>query len=90
MSQKSNFYISLYTIIHQAVFYKAIKYWIEKSINEIHIPRKFTKTFILERFSIIWEFNYFFIKNYFYHQIKGAAMGTIFAVAGSNLTVVSF
>ena len=52
--------------------------------------RRFAKTFILEGLSIILEFNYFYINNYFYHQIKGTAMGTIFAVVGSNLTVAYF
>ena len=47
-------------------------------------------SFILEGLSITLEFNYFYINNYFYHQIKGTAMGTIFAVAESNLTVAYF
>ena len=81
---------SLYTNIRHDVFYKAIDYWIEKLINEIPLLRRFTKAFILEGLSIILEFNYFYINNYFYHQIKGTAMGTIFAVVGSNLTVAYF
>ena len=81
---------SLYTSIRHDVFYKAIDYWIEKLINEIPLLRRFTKAFILEGLSIILEFNYFYINNYFYHQIKGTAMGTIFAVVGSNLTVAYF
>ena len=36
------------------------------------------------------EFNYFYINNYFYHQIKGTAIGTIFAIVGSNLTLSHF
>ena len=81
---------SLYTSIRHDVFYKAIDYWIEKLINEIPLLRRFTKVFILEGLSIILEFNYFNINNYFYHQIKGNAMGTIFDVVGSNLTVAYF
>ena len=81
---------SLYTNIRHDVFQKAIDYWIEKLINEIPFLRRFTKAFILEGLSIILEFNYFYINNYFYHQIKGTAMGTIFAVVGSNLTVAYF
>ena len=65
---------SLYTNIHHDVFYKAIDYWIEKLINEIPLLRRFTKVFILEVLSIVLEFNYFYINNYFYHQIKGTAM----------------
>ena len=81
---------SLYTSIRHDVFYKAIDYWIEKLINEIPLLRRFTKAFILEGLSIILEFNYFYINNYFYHQIKGTAMGTIFDVVGSNLSVAYF
>ena len=51
---------------------------------------RFTKTFISEGLSIILEFNYFYINNYFYHQMKGTAMGIIFAVVGSNLMVAFF
>ena len=72
------------------VFYKATDYWIGKLINVTPLLRRFTKAFILEELSIILEFNYFYINNYFYHQIKGTAMGTIFAVVGSNLTVAYF
>ena len=52
----------LYTNIRHDVFYKAIDYWIEKLINEIPLLR-FTKAFILERLSIILEFNYFYVNN---------------------------
>ena len=44
----------------------------------------------MEGLSIVLEFNYFYINNGFYHQIKGTAMGTIFPVVGSNLTVGYF
>ena len=71
---------SLYTNFRHDVFYKTIDYWIEKTINEIPLLRRFTKAFVIEGLSIIWEFNYFYINNYFYHQIKRTAMGTIFAV----------
>ena len=79
---------SLYTNTRRDVFHKAIDYWIEKLINEIALLRRFTKAFVLEGLSIILEFNYYYINNYFYHQIKGFAMGIIFVVVGSNLTVV--
>ena len=72
------------------VFYKAIDYWIKKLMNEIPLLRRFIKAFILEGLSIIFEFNYFYINNYFCHHIKGTVMGTIFAVVGSNLTVAYF
>ena len=38
----------------------------------------------------ILKFNYFYINKNFFHQIKGTAMGTIFAVVSSNLTVAYF
>ena len=81
---------SVYTNIRHDLFYKAIDYWIRKLINEILLLRRFTKATVLEWLSKILEFNYFYINNYFYHQIKGTAMGTIFAVVGSNLTVAYF
>ena len=80
---------SLYTNTRHDIFYKAIDYWIE-DVQRRGLLRRFTKAFILEGLSIILEFNYFYINNYFYHQIKGTAMGTIFAVVGSNLTVAYF
>ena len=45
------------------------------------------KEFVLEGLSIILKFNYFHINKSFFHQIKGTAMGTKFAVVGSNLVV---
>ena len=81
---------SLYTNFRHDVFYKTIDYWIEKLINEIPLLIKFTKAYVIEGLSIISEFNYFYINNYLYHQIKGTAMETIFAVVGSNLTVAYF
>ena len=63
---------------------------IENSINRIPLLSRRTKAFILEGLSILLEFNYLYVNNYFYHQIKGTAMGTIFAVVGSNLTVAYF
>ena len=59
---------------------EAIGYWIEKLINEIRSPRRFTNAFILEGLSMNLEFNYF--------QIKATALRTIFAIVGSHLTVV--
>ena len=56
----------------------------------ISIPFKITKAFILEGLNIILKFNCFYINKNFFHQIKGTAMGTIFAVIGSNLTVAYF
>ena len=81
---------SLYINNRHDMFYKTIDYWIEKLINEILLLRRFSKAFILEGLLIIFEFNYFYISNYFYYQIKGNAIGTIFSVVESNLTVAYF
>ena len=50
--------------------------------------QRFTKQFVLEGLSIILKFNYFYINKSFFHQINETAMGTKFAVVGSNLVVV--
>ena len=81
---------SLYTSIKHDVFYKAIQYWIDKFHDGIPLLSRFTKAFILEGLNIILKFNYFYINKNFFHQIKGTAMGTNFAVLGSNLTVAYF
>ena len=80
---------SLYTNIKH-VFHKAIEYWIDKFHDDIPLLSRFTKAFILEGLNIILKFNYFYINKNFFHQIKGTAIGTIFAVVGSNLTVTYF
>ena len=81
---------SLYTNIKHDVFYKAIEYWIDKFHDDIPLLSRFTKAFILERLNIILKFNHFHINKNFFHQIKGTAMGTVFAVVDSNLTVTYF
>ena len=81
---------SLYTNIQHDAFYKAIEYWIDKFHDDIPLLSRFTKAFILEGLNIILKFNYFCINKNFFHQIKGTAMGTIFAVVDSNLTVANF
>ena len=59
----------------------------DTSQNNLPLLQRFTKQFVLEGFSMILKFNYFYIKKSFFHQIKGTAMGTKFAVVGSNLVV---
>ena len=82
--------IKIVSRAHPDLFHKAIDYYIEKLINEIPLLRRFTKTFILDGLSIILEFDHFYINNYFYQQIRGTVLETIFAVAGSNSTVAYF
>ena len=77
---------SLYTKFGMMYFTKLFYKTIEKLINEIALLRRFTKSICFRR-----TFNNFRIRlllyHQLYHQIKGSAMGTIFAVVGSNLTV---
>ena len=80
----------MYINIKHDIFYNAIEYWIDKVHDDIPLLSRFTKAFILEGLNIILKFNYFYINKNFFHQIKGTAMGTIFAVVGSNLTVAYF
>ena len=75
---------SLYTNLQHDLFYTAVEYWIEKLQNDLPPLRRYNK----RRLSIILEFNYFYINGVYIHQIKGTAMGTKFAVVGSNLVVV--
>ena len=74
---------SLYTNICHDLFLKAIEYWIEHLQNNLPLLRCFSKQFVLECLSIILKFNYFYINKSFFHQIKGTAMGTKFAVVGN-------
>ena len=78
---------SLYTNIRHDLFLTAIEYWIENLQNSLPLLQHFTKQFVLEGLSIIYKFNYFYINKSFFHQIEGTAMGTKFAVVGSNLVV---
>ena len=69
------------------LFVTTIEYWIEHLQNNLPLQR-LTKEFVLEGLSIILIFNYLYINKYFFHQIKGTAMRTKFALVGSNLVVV--
>ena len=81
---------SLYTNIKHDVFHKAIEYWFDKFHDDIQLLSRFNKAFILEGLSIILKFNYFYLNKNFFHQIKGTAMRTIFAVVGSNFSIAYF
>ena len=52
--------------------------------DDIPLLSRFIKAFILEGLNIILKFNYFYINKNFFHQIKGTAKETIFAVVASN------
>ena len=78
---------SLYTNISHDLFLTAIEYWIEYLQNNLPLLQRFTKQFVLEGLSIILKCNYFCINRLLFHQTKGTAIGTKFAVVGSNLVV---
>ena len=60
------------------------------NVDKILTIQAFIKPFVLEGLNIILKFNYFYINKNVFHQIKGTAMGTIFAVIDSNSTVAYF
>ena len=78
---------SLYTKIPHDLFYTAVECWIEILQYDLPLLQGFNKQFILEALSIILEFICFYINGIYIHQIKGTAIGTNFAVVGSNLVV---
>ena len=78
---------SLYPNIRHDLFFEAIAYWVEKYETEIPLLQRFSKDFILDALFIILKFNYVYFDKDFYHQIKGTATGTTFAVVGANLVV---
>ena len=59
----------------------ALDYWLENHPESLHA--RFNKEFVLEKFKICAKFilqnNNLKFNNKFYNQIKGTAMGTIFA-----------
>ena len=77
----------LYSNIRYDLFYTAVEYWVQKYQNDLPLLRRFNKQFILEGLLITLEFSYFYINGVYVHQIKGTAMGTKFAVVGSNLVI---
>ena len=78
---------ALYTNISHDLFIEAISYWIDELENELPLLRRFSKEFILEGLRIILKFNFFYFDGKYRKQIKGTAMGTTFAVVGSDLVI---
>ena len=79
--------IGLYSNIPHCYGLEAIEYWINKYPQLLD---RFSKEFVLESTKFILENNNFKFDNIFYNQIKGTAMGTIFAPVYANLTVGYF
>ena len=78
---------SLYPNIRHDLFHDAISYWIDKHRNDIPLLKRFSKDFILDALFVILKYNYAYFDGHYYHQIKGTATGTTFAVVGANLVV---
>ena len=78
---------SLYTNKGHDLFLTTIEYRMKHLQNNLPLPQRFTKQFVLEGLSIILKFNYFYINKSFFHQIKGTTMWAKFAAVGSNLVV---
>ena len=79
--------IGLYSNIPHCYGLEAIEYWINKYPQLLD---RFSKEFVLESTKFILENNNFKFDNIFYNQIKGTAMGTIFAPVYANLTMGYF
>ena len=78
---------ALYPNIRHDLFHEAIAYWVDKYASEIPLLQRFSKDFVLDALFIILKYNYAYFDQTFYHQIKGTATGTTFAVVGANLVV---
>ena len=78
---------SLYPNIRHDLFHDAISYWVDKYVNDIPLLTRFSKDFILDALFVILKYNYAYFDGRYYHQIKGTATGTTFAVVGANLVV---
>ena len=77
--------VSLYTSISHDLGIEALSYWYDKLRN--HIPRRFTKTFIIKACHFILTNNFFQFNDCFWHQLIGTAMGTKFAPPYACLTM---
>ena len=79
---------SLYTIVPHNYGIEAIRFWIEKHPDPLHL--KFSKGFVLGSMKIILENNNCTLNDEFYRQISGTAMGTIFAPTYATLIMEYF
>ena len=85
----TTFYVvGLYLNIPHEYGLEVIEYWLDKFPEPLH-PR-FPKEFVLESVKFILENNNLNFDNEYFNQIKGTAMGTIFAPTYTNLTMGFF
>ena len=80
--------VGLYSNIPHEYGLEAIEYWLDKFPESLH-PR-FPKEFVLESVKFILENNNLNFDNEYFNQIKGMAVGTIFAPTHANLTIEFF
>ena len=80
--------VNLYTNIPHTSELKAPDYWPEIHPESLHT--RFNKEFVLECGKFILQNNHMKFNNKFYNQIKGTAMGTIFAPTDATLSMGYF
>ena len=80
--------VNLYTIIPHTFGLEALDYWLENHPESLHT--RFNKEFVLEFAKFILQNNNMKFRNGFYNQIKGTAMGTIFASTYAALSMGYF
>ena len=80
--------VNLYTNIPHTFGLEALDYWLENHPESLHA--RFNKEFVLECAKFILQNNNMKFNNEFYNQIKGTAMGTIFAPTYSTLSMRYF
>ena len=79
-------FVGLYSNILLEYRLEAIEYWLDKFPESLH-PR-LSREFVFESVKFVSENNNLNFGNF--SQIKGTAMGTIFAPTYANLTMVFF
>ena len=79
-------FVGLYSNILLEYRLEAIEYWLDKFPESLH-PR-FSREFVFESVKFASENNNLNFGNF--NQIKGTAMGTIFAPTYANLAMVFF
>ena len=80
--------VNLYTNIPHTFGLEALDYWLENHPESLHA--RFNKEFVLECAKFILQNKNIKFNNEFYNQIKGAAMGTIFALTYATLSMGYF
>ena len=80
--------VNLYTNIPHTFGLEALDYWLENHPESLHA--RFNKEFVLECAKFILQNNNMKFNNEFYNQIKGTAMGTIFAPTYAALSMEYF